>query len=92
MANYGGKSIEATPEQVTFPNDASKGYKTIETGKIYPEERKTTVQDYVGGEGSMGFNRNQGVTRDSNEFANPIILDMGQSKLQKLKENGSAAI
>lgn len=92
MANY-GKGGEA-PGQVTEPGSASKGYTTDTDGKIYPEERKTSIQDYLGGQGSLGFDRNQGVTRDSGEISNPEILNMGQHKLQALKEGecGSRAI
>lgn len=93
MPNYKGGITEA-PEQITHPNEASKGYVTETDGKIYPKERKTSVQDYLGGEGSMGFERNQGATRDSDEIANPIILNMGQGKMQRLKEGscGSRSI
>lgn len=92
MANYGGKS--EAPGQVTEPGSASKNYDTSEDGRIYPEERKTTIQKYMSEEGSMGFDRNQGVTRDSGEIADPVILDMGQKKFQSLKEGslGSHAI
>lgn len=94
MPNYNKGGITEAPGQVTEPGSASKGYVTDTDGKIYPKERKTSVQDYLSGEGSLGFERNQGVTRDSDEIANQEILNMGQHKLQKLKEgmSGSHAI
>lgn len=94
MPNYNKGGITEAPGQVTEPGSASKGYTTDIDGKIYPDERKTSVQDYMSMEGSMGFERNQGVTRDSDEISNPEILNMGQHKLQKLREGecGSHAI
>lgn len=94
MPSYNKGGITEAPAQFTDPAKASKGYLTQNDGKIYPNERTTSVQDYMSGEGSMGFERNQGVSRDSNELSNPMILNMGQSKLQKLKEGecGSRSI
>lgn len=94
MPNYDKGGITEAPGQVNDPGSASKGYLTEEDGRIYPKERKTSAQDYLSGEGSMGFERNQGVVRDSLELSSPMILNMGQNKLQKLKEGqcGSRSI
>lgn len=74
-----------TPNQVTSPSDASKGYMTNKDGMVYPKENKRKVTEYISGEGSMGFDRNQGVVRDT--WGDPEIQlgTMGQSKIARLK-------
>ena len=93
MPNYTKGKTGEVPEQVAHPGEASEGYETSKDGVIYPKQRGNTVQDYNAGEGSMGFDRNQGVTRDQNS-SEVIVIDMGQNKLQKLDQNnlGSRAI
>lgn len=83
MANYKGGTSEA-PEQYTHPSEASKGYMTNKDGVAYPEELSRKAKDYLDGEGSMGFERNQGVKRDGWKSEVDVNLGMGQSKLQKL--------
>ena len=87
MANYGGKS--EAPHQVTEPGSASKGYDTSEPGKIYPETRSGTAQEFLEGEGSMGFERNQQCKRDEYLMGDGWTGTMGQHKFQKMKGLGS---
>lgn len=92
MPNYGGKSD--APEQYTDPSSASKGYRTDQDGKIYPVENKRKAREYMGGEGSMGFDRNQGATREGYVPPEAEGGTLGQNKLQRIKSTsaGSSAI
>ena len=88
MSNYGGKT--EAPGQVTSPSDASKGYSTAKTGKIYPEEKSQGVREYIDNEGSQGFMRNQGAVRDQLSAPTAEVMAMGQHK--RLKDTGSHGI
>lgn len=94
MPNYTNGKSQDVPNQVTNPSDASKGYRTDVDGKVYPEQIDREAAAYLEGEGSMGYDRDQGVKRDNwgNEVDDMGML--GQHKLQRLKSTqaGSHAI
>lgn len=88
MAN----GMSDTPKQVTFPGDASKPFVTDKDGVVYPDEISRPASEFLAGEGSMGFERNQQVKRDTWKAPEAQGGTMGQKKLQKIKTAGSHAI
>lgn len=80
------------PMQVTDPKSASKQFTTDRNGVIYPKENTRVTNEFLSGQGSMGFDRNQGVEREG--FNPPEVQGgtMGQHNLQKHKTTGSHAI
>ncbi len=83
MPNYGKVASEA-PGLV---QDSSEHSKATPTDRIYPNEVKRSADEYIDGEGSMGFERNQGAKRDSMTPPEAQVGMMGQHKT--IKEQGS---
>lgn len=77
--------MSENPGQVTSPSDASKGYMTNKDGIVYPKENKRAATEYISGEGSMGFERNQAVVREAFKAPEAEGGTMGQHKLQRIK-------
>lgn len=94
MAGYKDGAPNEHPSLQQGNTEQSKEFKTDKDGVVYPSEIARTTHAYLKEEGSMGFERNQAVKRESFEPTETELGTMGQHKLQRVKSTmaGSHAI